>query len=220
MKPLANWPAPDIVPLFTTPLVVFDVPDAAALNADLRRVIEQREKSHPTTQHSNNGGYQSTWDMEKWGGPPAIKLLAIGRNVANRVTTDTEGTPGQGPHPGFFAVTWHANMWANINRSGHGNEYHCHRGSYWSGVYYVDDGGIDADPSLGGELEFMDPRGPIPTMLAPHLRMALPRGGMSSTERVQPKAGRLVMFPSWIMHQVRPYRGTAQRISIAFNLTV
>jgi hypothetical protein len=210
---------PEIASLFATPLVVYDVPDAAPLNADLRRVVEQRERTHPTTQHSNLGGYQSTWDMDKWGGVPAIKLLAIGRNIANRVTTDAQGTPGQGPHPGFFAVTWQANMWANINRTGHGNEYHCHRGAYWSGVYYVDDGGIDADPALGGELEFMDPRGPVPTMLAPHLRVAMPRN-LSSTERLSPKAGRLVMFPSWMMHQVRPYRGTAERISIAFNLTL
>jgi hypothetical protein len=29
----------------------------------------------------------------------------------------------------------------------------------------------------------------------------------------------LMMFPSWL-HQVRPYRGNAERISVAFNLTV
>jgi hypothetical protein len=57
----------EIVPLFATPLVVHDVPDAAALNADLRRVIQEREKSHPGTQASNEGGWQSTWDMERWG---------------------------------------------------------------------------------------------------------------------------------------------------------
>ena len=33
-----------------------------------------------------------------------------------------------------------------------------------------------------------------------------------------PKAGKLVMFPSWLMHQVRPYKGSAVRISIAMNL--
>ena len=37
----------EIVPLFVTPVILVDVPDAAALNADLRNVIEQREKSHP-----------------------------------------------------------------------------------------------------------------------------------------------------------------------------
>src|SRR5215469_5591253 len=204
---------PEIVPLFVTPLVTLDVPDAATLNADLRRVIEEREKSHPTTQKSNLGGWQSSWDMDRWGGAPAIKLLAIGRNVANRMTTDRSGNVGSGPHPGYFAVTWRGNMWANVNRTGHANEFHSHPGAYWSGVYYVDDGGIDANPDLGGELEFLDPRGPVPLMNAPHLRIA---GNLSagSTERIHPKAGRLVMFPSWVFHQVRPYHGNAERISI------
>ncbi len=211
----------EIVPLFATPLVILNVPDAAALNVELRRVIEQREQSHPSTQHSNLGGWQSSWDMDRWGGAPAIKLMAIGRNLANRMTMDRKGNPGSGPHPGYFAVTWHGNMWANINRSGHANEFHSHPASYWSGVYYVDDGGIAEDASLGGELEFMDPRGPLPAMFAPHLAIAM-AGGLSAgaTERIPPKAGRLVMFPSWMMHQVRPYRGTAERISIAFNLTL
>ena len=211
----------EIVSLFATPLVILNVPDAETLNGELRRVIEQREKSHPSTHHSNLGGYQSSWDMDRWGGAPAIKLMAIIRNLANRVTTDRKGNPGTGPHPGFFAVTWHGNMWANINRSGHGNEYHSHPGAYWSAVYYVDDGGIADDPSLGGELEFMDPRGPLPAMNAPHLGVAM-AGGLSAgaTERISPKAGRLVMFPSWMMHQVRPYRGNAERVSIASNLSL
>ena len=210
---------PETVPLFATPLVVFDVPDAAALNVELRRVIDERVKSHPSTHKSNIGGWQSSWDMDRWGGPPAIKLLAYGRNIANRLTTDQNGVVGKGPYPGHFAVTWVANMWANVNRSGHGNEYHSHPGSYWSGVYYVDDGGIAADPSLGGELELLDPRGSMPLMNAPHLRMA---GHLSAgaTERRRPQAGRLVMFPSWVFHQVRPYHGGAERISIAFNLAV
>ncbi|MFZ5784413.1 MAG: 2OG-Fe(II) oxygenase family protein [Pseudomonadota bacterium] len=213
--------APEILPLFATPIVIYDVPDAPALNVELRRAIEQREQSQPSTQHSNLGGWQSSWDMDRWGGAPAVKLLAIVRNVANRVTTDRKGAAGNGPHPGFFAVTWHGNMWANVNRAGHANEYHSHPGAFWSGVYYVDDGGISADASLGGELELMDPRGPLPAMNAPHLGYAM-AGGLTAgaTEKVQPRPGRMVLFPSWLMHQVRPYRGTAVRISIAFNLSL
>lgn len=203
----------ETVPLFATPVVISDIPGAAALNVELGTAIAQRESGHPGMQHSNLGGWQSTWDMDRWGGSAAIKLLAIGRNIANRATTDRQGRP--------VAVTWQANMWANINRSGHGNEFHSHPGCYWSGVYYVDDGGIAADPSLGGELEFMDPRGPLPAMYAPHLAFGI-AGGLSAgaNETVTPRAGRLVMFPAWLLHQVRPYRGTAQRISIAFNLSL
>ena len=39
---------PEISLLFPTPLFVIEVPDAATLNAELRQVIEQREKSHPS----------------------------------------------------------------------------------------------------------------------------------------------------------------------------
>jgi len=204
---------PQLLPIFATPVVVLDVADAATLNVELRKVIEERQRTHPGTQHSNLGGWQSTWDMDRWGGVPAIKLLAVARNLANRFTTDREGKP--------VAPTWRANIWANVNRSGHGNEFHSHPGSFWSAVYYVDDGGISADASLGGELEFMDPRGPGPAMYAPQLAFAMP-GGLSvgANEMVRPQTGRMVMFPAWVLHQVRPYRGAAERISIALNLSL
>ena len=201
-----------VVSLFATPIVLIDLPDAAALSADLRRTILEREKSHPGTEHSNLGGWQSEWDMDRWGGAPAIKLLAVARNSANKVTTNRQGQP--------VSIAWKANMWANINRTGHGNEFHSHPGSFWSAVYYVDDGGIDADPSLGGELEFMDPRGPGPAMYAPNLAFGSAGLSVGANEVVRPRAGRMVMFPSWVLHQVRPYRGTAERISIAMNLSL
>ena len=172
----------------------------------------EREKSHPGTEHSNLGGWQSEWDMDRWGGAPAIKLLAVARNSANKVTTNRQGQP--------VSIAWKANMWANINRTGHGNEFHSHPGSFWSAVYYVDDGGIDADPSLGGELEFMDPRGPGPAMYAPNLAFGSAGLSVGANEVVRPRAGRMVMFPSWVLHQVRPYRGKAERISIALNLSL
>lgn len=198
--------------LFGTPIVIEELPDAPALNAALSTTILAREKSHPGTQHSNLGGWQSDWEMDRWGGVAAIKLLAIGRNTANKVTTDRQGKP--------LSIAWKANMWANINRSGHGNEFHSHPGSFWSAVYYVDDGGIDGDPALGGELEFMDPRGPGPAMYAPQLAFGSAGLSVGANEVVRPKAGRMVMFPAWLLHQVRPYWGSRQRISIAFNLSL
>ena len=201
-----------LVTLFGTPILIEELPGAETLNAELAKTIMAREQSHPGTQHSNLGGWQSDWEMDRWGGASAIKLLAIGRNTANRITTDRQGRP--------VSIQWKANMWANINRTGHGNEFHSHPGSFWSAVYYVDDGGIDADPALGGELEFMDPRGPGPAMYAPQLAFGNAGLSVGANETVRPRSGRLVMFPAWLLHQVRPYRGAAQRISIAFNLSL
>jgi hypothetical protein len=58
-------------------------------------------------------------------------------------------------------------------------------------------------------------------MYAPHLGYVVP-GGLSDgvIQAVRLKAGRHVLFPSWLMHQVRTYHGDAERISIAFNLTL
>src|SRR4029450_1018840 len=92
----------EIVPLFSTPVVISDLPEAAALNAELAKVIAERPKTPPGTQHSTPGGWQSPWDMDRWGGASAIKLLAIGRNLANRYTTDREGKPA--------SVTWRAHV--------------------------------------------------------------------------------------------------------------
>jgi uncharacterized protein (TIGR02466 family) len=199
--------------LFPTPVALVEVPDAARLNAALADVILARAKSHPSTQHSNLGGWQSSWDFPEWGGQPAQGLLDGARRLASDLTCDRHGRKVQ--------VAWKTNAWANVNRSGHGNEFHTHPGCFWSGVYYVDDGGIGADPSLGGEFEIQDPRGVAPAMYAPTLGMATAGGTtMGASELLSPHAGLLILFPAWLSHAVRPYRGTRARISIAFNLSL
>lgn len=210
-------PKIDVAPLFPTPVAIVEVPDAARLNEALRRTILAREAAVPSTQHSNLGGWQSTWDMESWGGPEAKILLGVARAAAIQLTAGRGAAAGARLEPAM----WQANMWANVNRAGHGNEFHAHPGAFWSGVYYVDDGGIAADPALGGELEFMDPRGTAPAMYAPTLGFALPGGqSIGASETIPPRAGRMMLFPAWLLHAVRPYAGRAQRISIAFNLGV
>lgn len=203
----------EVVALFATPIVIAHPGDAETLNRALRESILAREKTHPSTQHSNKGGWQSNWDLETWGGEAVARLLAFARDTATRLTADRDGKPA--------APVWKLNSWANINRTGHGNEFHCHPGSFWSGTYYVDDGGIAANPALGGELEFMDPRGPAPAMYAPNLTFAVPGGAsIGASQTITPRAGMMVLFPAWVLHAVRPYGGQATRISIAFNLSL
>lgn len=199
---------------FGTPVTRVEVPDGPALNAALRGTILAREAALPSTRHSNMGGWQSTWDMESWGGPPAKRLLEVAVNVAAQLTIERAG--GRPVQP-----AWKSMMWANINRTGHSNAHHVHPGAFWSGVYWVDDGGIAASPELGGELDFMDPRGAAPAMYAPHLGFSTPGGrSLGASELVRPQAGVMLMFPSWLLHGVRPYHGDRTRISVAFNFGV
>ncbi len=198
--------------LFSTPVAVATLPDTENLNSTLRDTILAREEAEPSTQHSNLGGWQSTWDLAEWGGDAAAAVLTFARQVANRLTVDRQGRPAP--------QDWQMNAWANINRLGHGNEFHTHPGCVWSAVYYVDDGGIADDPSLGGQLEFQDPRGVAPAMFRPDLVPNVPGGASyGASEMVSPSAGTMIMFPSWVSHAVRPYTGNDVRISIAINLS-
>ena len=198
---------------FATPVVIATLPDAAELNAELKRIILERERQDQGVQHSNLGGWQSSWDFEAWGGAPAERLLEAARGLATRLTSDRAGKP--------VRIAWKTNAWANVNRRNHGNEFHTHPGAYWSGTYYVDDGGVTEDPALGGEFEIQDPRGVAPIMYAPFLTFSGPDGpALGESQRLTPQAGMFVTFPSWLSHGVRPYRGTRERISIAINFSL
>jgi len=211
-KPDAQLTA-DVRGLFPTPVAVARLPNAERLNAELKRVILEREQSHPSTRHSNLGGWQSTWDLAEWGGPAARQVLAAAIKLATKLTANRQGGPA--------AIDWKINCWANVNRRGHGNEFHTHPGSFWSGTYYVEDGGTTKDPSAGGEFEIQDPRGVAPAMYAPMLTFAGPGGpSLGASETIRPASGMMILFPSWLQHAVRPYQGAAERISIAFNLSL
>jgi uncharacterized protein (TIGR02466 family) len=206
-------PQPTLLKLFPTPVVIATMPDAEALNAELKRIILAREQASDSVERSNRGGWQSSWDMHEWGGASMQRVLAHARAIVDDATVDREGK--------HHKISWRINCWANVNRSGHGNQFHTHPGALWSASYYVDDGGIGADPSLGGEFEIQDPRGVAPVMYAPQLTFPGPDGvALGESQRLSPRAGAFVVFPSWLSHGVRPYLGTRERISIAINFSL
>ncbi len=199
--------------LFPTPVAAVQTPDAEARNAELRAIILERRRTAPSMRASNAGGWHSERDLLSWGGPRAAEIVEMARAVASHMTRDRAGEP--------ITPAWIVTAWANVNGPGDSNFSHYHPGSFWSGTYYVDDGGASGDPDLGGGFEMLDPRGPAPAMLAPTLAFA-GEGGLAAgaTETIDPRPGLLFLFPSWLSHQVRPYRGTGERISIAFNLRI
>lgn len=205
-----------IAKLFPSPVASIALPDADTLNRALHQAILAQERIDAGARHSNDGGWQSRDDFERWSGAPGQVLLETAKAFANQLSAV------QDPERGLVhaALDWRFNAWANVNRSGHANAPHSHPGAYWSGVYWVDDGGAGDDPALGGELEFFDPRGAMPAMLAPDLKMRIAdclSAGLSFP--MTPRSGTLVLFPSWLTHAVRRFTGDRPRISVAINLT-
>ncbi|PJK32736.1 hypothetical protein CWC48_24840 [Pseudomonas sp. S10E 269] len=204
--------------LFATPLASVQYPDAQRLNAELRAIVAARRASDILgAQRSNDGGWQSADDFSQWGGEDCMALVQFATEFATQLTAVHHADLGF-IEPGF---EWKLNAWVNVNEAGHSNALHGHPGAFWSGVYWVDTGGREEDAAVGGDLEFIDPRGMIASTYNPSLRMRVEdclTAGFSST--CVATSGTLVMFPSWLMHAVRRYDGTRPRISIAFNFGV
>lgn len=205
----------DIKALFATPLIALDLDDGGAIVADLRRAILAREAATLGVARSNDGGWQSADDFERWCGPSGLLAIAAVREAVDRFTVHFDGAALRRARS-----DWTVQCWANINRSGAANLPHVHPGAFWSAVLYVDDGGIAGRDAAGGAIEFVDPRGAAPLMVAPTLKMALAgcvAAGLG--ERIYPRTGQVLIFPSWLPHAVTRYTGAGTRISVAMNFT-
>ncbi|MGV8864689.1 MAG: TIGR02466 family protein [Pseudomonas sp.] len=207
----------NITKLFPTPVAALVVPNHESLNKSLKEIILRHALESSGANLSNQGGWQSMEDFAQWSGPAGETLLAIGQSFVNQLSAVIT------PEHGLVNANlrWTFSAWANINHQGHSNALHGHPGSYWSGVYWVDDGRDEPGISTGGELVFHDPRGLMPTLLNPAVRMKI-EGCLSAglTHSVKPSSGTFLIFPSWFLHAVNRYEGARARVSVAFNFTV
>ena len=93
-------------------------------------------------------------------------------------------------------------LWANLLKSGGHHSGHIHPHSLISGTFYAE------VPAGSGPIRFEDPR--LPLMMA-----APPRADTFIS--IQPRPGLLLMWESWLRHEVLPGTGRGERLSISFN---
>jgi uncharacterized protein (TIGR02466 family) len=200
--------------LFPTPVIYCSIPneEAGQLNAALEKAVFAKAQAEHSAELSNIGGWQSSADLQDWGGAPVDVLIKAIKYLISQVTY-FRSEPKKD-----FEIDWKVYAWANINSGGDYNVVHTHPGAYWSAVYYVKIPKEADNIKEGGNLEFSDPRGSLPIIYAPQfgwrLRDCENAGGR---EVFSPKSGDCVLFPAWLPHSVTPHRKNEARISLAFN---
>jgi uncharacterized protein (TIGR02466 family) len=100
-------------------------------------------------------------------------------------------------------------FWINIMPENTIHTAHIHPQSVISGTFYVD------IPKGSGAIRFEDPRLGF-FMNAPTLKTSAKKQNQRFFS-VNPKAGDIVLFESWLKHEVPMSRGKEPRISVSFN---
>lgn len=194
------------------PTFVFyrDLPDVMDFNESLKKNIHAWKRKDKTGIVRSNmaalGSWHSGLDMN---------LREEYRDFVELIDlTMQQVYENQAYDPAYIPVC--DNMWANINPRHGYNRTHTHPNALWSGVYYVQ------APEDSGRIYLTDPRVQA-TMVTAHLSESAT--DMRDTWKevfFEPVAGRLLIFPAWLSHEVQPnlsrLKGRAgDRISIAFN---
>jgi len=100
-------------------------------------------------------------------------------------------------------------FWINVLEPGGHHAAHVHPHSVVSGTFYVD------VPKGASAIRFEDPR--LGLMMAAPPRRPTARLANRTFVSVEPKAGTLLLWESWLRHEVPVNTARRQRVSLSFN---
>ncbi len=197
---------------FPTSIFSLEAADPVALNkATLEHINAERERDEKGIQRSNFralGGWHSHNSLHQ---EAAFKPIV---DLIYEATAGLEDANGyHDKHPLTIGT-----MWSIVNPPGSSNRAHIHPGCLWSGVYYVQ------APENSGDIEFIDPRTQNLVSQAKYQPNKKRQKHCWTKLTFSPRAGRLLIFPSWLYHSVAPNLSTnegkaGERIIISFNLS-
>jgi uncharacterized protein (TIGR02466 family) len=208
----------NVFPAFAVPMAETHHPEPAALNTALMQLILALEaqgtgyRNPDPVVHQPDGLFESEFDFfarEE----PCVQALrgwvwsALGEFLRS-INPDLAN--------GIRGLRIASQTWFHVTREGGYFGYHNHPMASWSGVYCVSDGEPTTGYSNNGCLVFPHPQMAASTFLDPtngRLNWPFTHGNFVLTL----KPGQLVLFPSWLGHYVTPFRGAAQRTTVAFN---
>lgn len=203
--------------LFATPLAEFQAENEKPLCDDLRTLFLEKESDEQVrneirrdTQHGEL--FESRFDLFEWQDPPVKELTQF----CHRALASTIFELSDYSDEEFSGLQFNYHAWFHITRNGGFQALHHHQNASWSGIFCVDPGDdVEANPHSGA-VRFYDPRGQADQYRDPgNSRLgSITRFG---SYEISHRAGRLLIFPSYLDHEIFPYLGQRERIVVAFN---
>jgi uncharacterized protein (TIGR02466 family) len=192
--------------LFVTPLYEAEIADAALLERlahSIRSFAADDEAGGRWSREHHYPGYTSYAslnDLPKRD-PAFAEIAKLLTRHASQFTKDCAFELTRKPRLD--------SMWVNLLRGPGHHSAHIHPHSIISGSLYVE------VPNGSGAIRFEDPRLPL-MMAAPQRRNDAPQN-LQPFVAIQPRAGLVLMWESWLRHEVLPGTGRGERLSISFN---
>jgi len=206
-----------IAPLFSVPGAHATLPGCEALNAELRELFLAKEAEgdryrnpDPFT-HRNEALFESNFRLFDWPQQCVQTLRTFCLSSLYQAIGELNGYDTAMLRRLHVAT----DAWFHVTRKGGYFGPHNHPMHTWSGVYCVCQEGDDPD-SDSGRLTLINPQ----AMNTMYIDMAIaklkrPYSMGNRMHRLNP--GELLLFPSWLLHEVLPYEGDGVRITVAFN---
>jgi uncharacterized protein (TIGR02466 family) len=206
-----------IFPGFAVPMAQDFHPDPVGINAELKSLLLAREAEGSYANRNPSlkqqpGVFESDFNLFSWPESCVQRLRQFCWSVLGRTIQQLNGySASEMSHLQIYSHTWF-----HITRHGGFTILHTHPMASWSGVYCVDPGEMPLDRLESGVLRFHNPHHYSNYFLDPgNLRLQSPYNHGTWNIRFQP--GQLILFPSWLQHEVLPFYGRDERITIAFN---
>ncbi|HET8817947.1 MAG TPA: putative 2OG-Fe(II) oxygenase [Xanthomonadaceae bacterium] len=205
-------------PLFAVPFSLTRHPGPGGLNRALcelfrARAAEGDRYAHDTRRVDRNDHlFESRFDLFAWPDDCVQALRKFCLAQLYRMIGEVNGYT----HADLQRLHVAESSWFHVTRRGGYFGLHNHPMATWSGVYCVSAGGAVPDNPDSGALVFVNPHA-TSQMFKDGSTLNLHRPYSTASQRFQLEPGELLLFPSWLLHEVRPFHGDGERITVAFN---
>lgn len=206
----------EITAAFAVPICHARLESCDRLNRELEQLFlsrETQEYRNPLPSHTPQAEmFESRVDLFTWPEPCIQELRKFMLESVFRVAM----AASESARDEFARLHLNNHTWFHITRPTGYFVAHNHALASWSAVYCVTDGTDPASAPRGGLLRLFDTRTGADAYLDlanRRLRQPFVVGDLD----LQLQPGQLVVFPSYLFHEVTPYYGSEIRITVASN---